>query len=272
MFPTTRLGIVDSHLGNIESGLIGENASVQNNGTAYLSTTSIGPLSGVTSPFTIAFWLKLNTLAQSSTYLIQSYRRNSPNDQWAIIYGYTTNTVEFFSVDFSGTDPRTSSGITLSDTNWHHIAYRYNGTIWDKFLDGTKTNISSSRSFTLPGSLAEFYVFAAGVFGGSPTAFDTSSIASLMIDNTAWSDANIALLASGSYAPSIHVPAFFWPLKALISSEPEYSNSSYNLTLNGTLVTGSIPPIIYPSAIPSAIIRRTTFSGFSRTSLFNGGM
>lgn len=70
----------------------------------------------------------------------------------AIIYQFVTDTVEFFTSSFSGTNPRTGSGISLaaSDTTTPHmIVYRYNQGTWSGFLDGVSV-FSVSRSFAVP--------------------------------------------------------------------------------------------------------------------------
>jgi hypothetical protein len=97
-----------------------------------------------TSSWTAVLWL---TGASGSS----QYALSRANDA-AIIYGFTADTVEFFSIGFSGSDPRTGSGITLtaSDTTTPHmIVYRYSNGTWSGFKDGSQV-FSVSRSFGLP--------------------------------------------------------------------------------------------------------------------------
>ena len=56
--------------------------------------------------FTIEFWFKPATLAQGSNYLVS---RSTPNtsSQGAVIFGYSSNQVEFYALGYSGTNPVT---------------------------------------------------------------------------------------------------------------------------------------------------------------------
>jgi hypothetical protein len=77
----------------------------------------------------------------------------------AIIYQFVTDTVEFFSSSFTGTDPRPGSQISLpaaDTTTPHMIVYRYNNGTWSGFKDGVSV-FSVSRSFAV-GATAAMYV------------------------------------------------------------------------------------------------------------------
>lgn len=114
----------------------------------------------VTNSFTIQLLVRITDTARTNSYLME--RGGAANQQFAVIYGYTANTVEFYAgVAFTGTDPRTGSGISVNDTNWHSVVYRYDGVTWSGFLDGAQ-QFSTSRTFSLtePTNLSWY-------FGGS---------------------------------------------------------------------------------------------------------
>jgi hypothetical protein len=73
-------------------------------------------------------------------------------NQAAIIYQFVTDKVEFFSVGYTGANPRTGSQISLagSDTTTPHwIVYVYNSGVWQGYLDGVQV-FNLSASFALP--------------------------------------------------------------------------------------------------------------------------
>src|SRR5687768_17301520 len=116
----------------------------------YVGRTSTPPLAAHgTNPFTVAFWFRSLNNGRTNDYICSGL---SGGNGAAIIYEFVDNKIEIYNAGGSGTDPRPSSDITIADTNWHHIAYRKSasGTSeWAKYLDGTKTVINASISFSL---------------------------------------------------------------------------------------------------------------------------
>lgn len=122
------------------------------------------PATRISNNFTIEFWIKLNAANQTNKYILT---RNSSGVQWAIIYGYATNTIEFYSSSGStGSDPRPGSGIGLNDTQWHHVAYSYDGTNLRGYLDGGIV-FSTPKSFTLSPMAGTNWFIGGSGFGGS---------------------------------------------------------------------------------------------------------
>ena len=97
--------------------------------------------------FSISVWLKSGNIAQTNRYLLSS---NSPpnGNPYALIYGYVSQSVEFFSNAFVGSDPRTGSAITIADAAWYHVAYVYRNGVWAGYRNG-KAIFSTARSFAL---------------------------------------------------------------------------------------------------------------------------
>lgn len=100
----------------------------------------------IPSTFTLMTWFKPDMLNPPvTTYLIQN------NNNYAILWNYVANTLEFYSGNFSGSDPRAGSQIALSDTNPHFVTYTYDGTTFRGYLDGV-LKISNQIAFTLTGN------------------------------------------------------------------------------------------------------------------------
>ena len=57
-----------------------------------IQNTSFGPLSGSNGPFTIAFWFRSGGLNPAPSYVLDAEGTSS---QWAVIYGYSSNQIEF---------------------------------------------------------------------------------------------------------------------------------------------------------------------------------
>ncbi len=93
----------------------------------------------LTNSFTIELWFRAGSLSQSNKYLLNK------GNYYALIFEYVNNTVEFHST--IGT-PRPGTQILIPDTDYHHIAYSYDGTTWSAYMDGVQV-LSEARAFTL---------------------------------------------------------------------------------------------------------------------------
>lgn len=185
-----------------------------------------------TNPFTVACWFRALSNAQSNTYISNGIAGENCG---ALLYEYVDNTVEFYGAP-SGSDPRVSSGLTVADTAWHHIAYRKaasGAAEWAKYLDGTKTVINASISFNLTGTAHSVFGIgcpsSAGVFGGG--GFCNCEVARFAVWNTAIADVHIEAMAKGMN-PLKFKPTFYWEL--LGNDSPERSMSgALPLTVTG---------------------------------------
>lgn len=137
--------------------------------TGYVKKSGATGLN-VTNNFTIEGWFKPANLTQTNKFAT-FFGSNDGASHWDTIWEFTNNQIEFYSFGYSGLDPRTGSGITLSDTNWHHIAYIYNGTNWSYSLDGVNTVINANITFSLPQPSADNFTMGgswnAGSFGAA---------------------------------------------------------------------------------------------------------
>ena len=162
------LDLVNTNVTYEATGAFGK-AYSYNGSNAYSQKGSGSGVLDIATDFTIVSWFKAANLTQSNTYLMQ-YRDDST--QWGVIWEYVNNQVEFFASSYTGSNPRTGSGITIGDTNLHHIAYRYNGTAWSYFLDGVETVINASITFNPNVGTNGNLMFTLGAaYSGGPVAY-----------------------------------------------------------------------------------------------------
>ena len=124
----------------------------------YVQVASAPELT-LSNNFTIEFWFKPATTSQLNTYLL-SHNGLNAGGQAAVIYEFTANAVEFYATGFSGADPRTGSAMIINDTQWHHVAYSYNGTNWTGYLDGLNV-FAVNRTFSLNTSSNDWFIGSA---------------------------------------------------------------------------------------------------------------
>ena len=114
-------------------------------------------IAGSAGPWTIAFWFRLHTTGNTNKNLSWSGLFSNPVNgaQTSVACGYNaTDRIDFYAAGGSGTNPfNGTSYYDIADTNWHHIAWRKNGSgasTFDKWLDGTMTQAVASLTLTLP--------------------------------------------------------------------------------------------------------------------------
>ena len=98
--------------------------------------------SSATASWTVVIWVAGS--AKTSQYIAAR-----ANNGAAVIYQFVTDTVEFFAVGYTGTNPRTGSQISLpaaDTTTPHMIVYRYDNGQWSGWKDGVKV-FDVARSF-----------------------------------------------------------------------------------------------------------------------------
>ena len=87
--------------------------------------------------FTISFWAKLNTTANATFKAVVARQNTAANNSvWYILYDLTADSYSFYTSAVTGTDPYSSSHISVTDLNWHQIAYTYKAGEFRKYLDG----------------------------------------------------------------------------------------------------------------------------------------
>jgi len=147
----------------------------------------------ITNTFTISFWFKPLVLNQTNTYLISKPKTTNDDDNsFSVIWEYVDNTVEFYSGDFTGTNPRTGSGISVTDTNMHHIAYSSTGNTWSGYKDGINV-FSVARVFSLVASTKSLFF---GNINASFGAFSNVQLDDVRIYNRALSPDEIRTLST----------------------------------------------------------------------------
>jgi hypothetical protein len=160
-------GFTRSGTGHVlKAGRLGVGVS-QNGGNNTWALNAKGKTIGVGNQFAVVIAFQLNATGQTQRYLVMD---GASADQAAVIYGYVANTVEFFAQGYTGSDPRTGSGIVVNDTLPHVIIYTYDGTNWRGYLDGVE-KFSVTRTFSLFGLAGT----ASGFIGGATATTGVSN-------------------------------------------------------------------------------------------------
>ena len=169
--------------------------------------------SGSNGPFTIAFWFQSGNVNPPPSYVVESHG----SGQWSVIYGYHTGQIEFYTGDSA---VRLNTGIAITDTAWHHIAYRKSASgtaVWDKFLDGIKTTINRSINFSLP-DVTHFFAFNAD----NAMAPCQCNIADVVVYDTPRPDSEILMLSNGERPTLNPSPLIYWPLAGTSQQDPMF--------------------------------------------------
>ncbi|MCI0636016.1 MAG: LamG domain-containing protein, partial [Actinobacteria bacterium] len=191
--------------------------------------------------FTLALWFQSARTDQFQKYL---FSRNDSipggsGKQYAIIFEYTEDRVDFYAPSrLSGTDPRAGgmSLMPLEDTDWHHIAYTYDGATWSGYIDGVQV-FSSQIQFALDDTFASSWWIGAA----NPNVNHVEgAIDDARIYNYALSAAEIAALV-GEVAPCPEVGDTH--VTALEVDGPDPEPGLYDVTATASDDSGD--PIIY---------------------------
>lgn len=211
---------------------LGWNLSNSNLGTSFPAAR--------TGPWTIAFWFKAANLSQSSCVILDTME-DWTGWRFIVFFENVDNKISLF---HNVSTVPTGNEITVPDTSWHHYAYRKNATgssSMDRFIDGTKTQITAGASFDLYSSSSNFINtrLMESLSNANELAGD---LAEFGLWTTNLSDADISNLASGSVDGSTLSPVHFWPLCGTVSPETDFGSGAKNLTVNN--VTQSTHPTL----------------------------
>lgn len=240
----------------VTSGKLGQALSFDGTDD-YVSVVDTASLR-VTNNFTFSFWFKPGNLSQSNTYIIS---RGQGANQTAILWEYTNNQVEFFGNGYTGSDPRTGSGITISDTDWHHISYAYNGTTWSGYLDGTQV-FSTTRTFSLEGSAASGFTMGSAASG---SAFVNASIDEVRVYNTALTVAQIQSLYKAGDSDVMNVADINGNLNSGLTGYWALNEGAGTSILNSAVVGGSTSLTGTPSWVTGQVGSALDFDGIDDT-------
>jgi hypothetical protein len=118
------------------------NTSIGFNGTDQYIEAADDDEFDITDEFTIELWIKADDAAQDACTLI------GKGTKWRVTYCESAGIVKLDAVGYSGSDPKSYSSITVNDTDWHHIAYTYDGVNFKTYLDGEQVT-STTLTFSL---------------------------------------------------------------------------------------------------------------------------
>ena len=204
--------------------------------------------------FTLSAWMKSTNLNQSQVYLISrntAYANpyGAPSKQYAVIYEYVDNRVEFFGPSLiSGSDPRPGSQVPIADANWHHVAYTYDGQTWSGFVDGTVV-FSTPRTFALDNTFASSWFFGTA---NPDVGFYSGFLDDIAMWNGALSPEQVAALAAGSS------PLSLFGYDPIIATDIE--SSLYGI--NAGLFTRQECQLSDPATVTSLTLRTRYEDGF----------
>lgn len=202
-------------------------------------------LASSAGPFTVALWLKPTALSGSVKGVMGC---GVDTNFWMVGYTGSTNEVQFYAEGGTG-DPYAGSTFTLPSnvvTAGASIAYRYKGAAseWSRWLNGTKTVIGASTTFTLGTLTASFEI--GRIYGGF---YVDATIAEVAIWTTALHDEQMRELAAGVAADRVGgtgALAGYWPLRGNSSPERSYVLLADSLTAVGSPTQAAHPTIVPP--------------------------
>jgi hypothetical protein len=185
--------------------------------------------------FTISLWMKPSNNNQTNKYLLSFL-----DGGWkGIIYGYVNSTVEFFDGYAIGQNPRPGSQLLIADTNWHYIAYSYDGSIWAGYVDGSQV-FAVQRYFSLTTSehpLFDKSPILIGTYG--PAGFFSGCIDDIRVYNHGLSAAEILDVMNGGDANQVYYP--------LLSSADLSGDNKIDLRDLAILANGWLEKRLWPN-------------------------
>ena len=156
-------------------------------------TSAVG-VNGLTN-FSIAASVKLANAADTNRYVASNRVPSANSDRVSLIYGFTANKYELYSDpgQFSGAAPRTALATSVSDTNWHHICFTYDGTDVRGYLDGV-LDVTATKAFSLAtvGVIDQNIATADGTSG-----WFNGSLRQIGVYTRALTQAEVTVLAAG---------------------------------------------------------------------------
>ncbi len=193
----------------------------------------------VSNNFTLSACVKLSTI--KSEFLFNSRDWNGITDSgsnFGMIYGYTSGKFEFYSQNYTGTNPRTALTSSINDTNWHNIVWTYDGTTLKGYLDGSLDK-SSAISFSVTNANPHFYIGDSSPGAGVNSDYFSGNLDDIRIYNRALSVTEVESLGIGNEpATSLATTTLNHDLTVngnltLDGGKIDAASANYNITLGG---------------------------------------
>lgn len=137
-----------SVVGSVSSSVTSAGRAKSSAGSGCLSLSTRNLASPTNTAFSIVGTIYINNLSQTNNYISQTIETDGVFKQAAVIFGYVSGKIEYYASNYTGTNPRTGSQITISDTKPHTFCYSYNGSRWAGYLDGVKV-FETTRTFSV---------------------------------------------------------------------------------------------------------------------------
>ena len=110
----------------------------------------------ITDRFTISLWMWPSSMATTNKHVFSKVNATFTDNNYAVLFEYVADQVEFYAGGYTGTNPRTGSGMTIPNANnWHHVVYSYNGATLNGYVDGV-LKISVATVFSLQSASNSF--------------------------------------------------------------------------------------------------------------------
>lgn len=111
-------------------------------GTDWI-TANPNPPFDITDELTVCFWAKDSDYTGTNDYVFEK-----GTSRYSVIYGFNSGKWEFYCEGYTGDDPRTALTTSITDNNWHHIAFTFDSTGVKGYLDGV-LDVTNTGTTTL---------------------------------------------------------------------------------------------------------------------------
>lgn len=142
---------VDRYRGN--NGTLAGNALPTNNyvyfdGSGDYISYPAFTYQDIVNRWSMSLWAKLDNTSQTFKVLIGKQNNAANNSVWCFVYGYNGANYAIYSKVATGINPQTTSTVSVTDLNWHHIVYTYSGTVLLGYVDGVlQRTLTSTFTF-----------------------------------------------------------------------------------------------------------------------------
>jgi hypothetical protein len=191
------------------------------NGSSSLITTPIGTAPSGGNSRTFSLWVN-STNTSSNQTLIMYGNANPPSRDFFVwrLNGVGSSTIEF--ADF--VDTYSESASSVFDGGWHHLAFVYNGSTIQYYVDGSPLGSGYSVSLTTANT-----IMGIGDYNSAAGAVLDGKIDQVRIYSSALSASDVEALASETNVPTANLLAHY-----KLDGDATDETTNYNGTWGGT--------------------------------------
>ncbi len=105
----------------------------------------------ITDNFSFSLWSQATDLDWKKNGLLSRLKeKGGTESSYGVMWNFDAGKVQFYISSGEIGYPSDETDISISDTDWHHIVYTYDGTTFSGYLDGREAIIPKELSFSLP--------------------------------------------------------------------------------------------------------------------------